>query len=935
MVGFSVHFGFVVASAALCIALAFVNHHQASLSLSRSAHDHHPVRVLGLFDSSSPASASPSNLYKPVFLNDSPDGILPFIQISDLHVSQFRTKGGIEHLFRFLSSELPLIAPELVVATGDLTDAKDKRKLKSKQYESEWIAYRSILESSGVLQRKPHQDTKINVFTTDKSNEIESTFWWDQRGNHDCFNVPEFLNSRNRYGKMSVTKAEGYALHISKDYGTYSFIGIDGCPKLGITRPFNFFAYLDNNDMDFLETNSNAYFYKNNQSNLNRNPSNHTFVMAHYPTATMLFGTTSSGKNFDMLAHHFSIWLSGHLHRLFAGLGNKMYAYHDDSDLLELEVADMKDHGIFRLIVIDNDMLSFKDISLDYDLPHLNSFDLKQNPIIDASKINIEDRKPIIIITNPRDSKFAIPLHERENGILNSTHIRVLIYVKNPKLINQVNAYIDDDTSLGQLIYSGKGNSWKSKNDKNINIPLWTIPWNPINYNDDQIHKIKIKLNYNNQEYEEIVPFIVSSDKRINNMESGIGGSILKIHIGILFKELFMIVYFIILVFFLIIPRLYTLYLISNDKYDEFRMGLSKKLQEIDMLSINYYQYNESLECVGLQSQGSEEELISPLSPFSPTFNDIEDNEDLEKIQRPSVLSKSNIRIKDIINRKSLNSLEPRSTGQFRVIGPFRKIWIDFQFFLRATLLRLCELSRINFVWWPMFIVMLFFIVGPSFIGNFIPSSNDFDSRYGFMMLSGIKFFNGYWVPLLDTWVFAFEELLYNIFPIMIYLSFCITPANLLYSSENERLYNPLHQRWYVRMMMVSLFIYQIMNASMISIFYGPIALLIGPTKSWYVIWSIIMFWKFQRFSTENPKEYNTNNGTEYIINNIDEDEDLDLDDNIDDNDNEESIKLKNNKSNIINTKSKRSNSQSSNSTSTSSDERFSTKNNLRSRVKK
>ena len=88
---------------------------------------------------------------------------------------------------------------------------------------------------------------------------------------------------------------------------------IAASPRYGISRPFNFFGYVDTADMDFLA------------SELAKAAThNHTFVMSHYPTATMIFGKTSDGRTFWELSKHISVWLCGHLHRLFAGLGKTM-----------------------------------------------------------------------------------------------------------------------------------------------------------------------------------------------------------------------------------------------------------------------------------------------------------------------------------------------------------------------------------------------------------------------------------------------------------------------------------------------------------------------------------------------------------------------------------------------------------------------------------
>lgn len=115
----------------------------------------------------------------------------------------------------FLYNELPLVAPDVVLCTGDLTDAKSESTLTSVQHKEEWIAYHRALEVSGISKRK---GPGPNL----------GAFWWDQRGNHDCWNTPSFLSVKNMFKDYSMTKEKGFAFDIKKSFGTYSFVAIDG-----------------------------------------------------------------------------------------------------------------------------------------------------------------------------------------------------------------------------------------------------------------------------------------------------------------------------------------------------------------------------------------------------------------------------------------------------------------------------------------------------------------------------------------------------------------------------------------------------------------------------------------------------------------------------------------------------------------------------------
>lgn len=59
---------------------------------------------------------------------------------------------------------MDILRPKVVLATGDLTDARFSNKFDTGQDEHEWQMYRNVLEKSNVTSK---------------------TIWLDIRGNHD------------------------------------------------------------------------------------------------------------------------------------------------------------------------------------------------------------------------------------------------------------------------------------------------------------------------------------------------------------------------------------------------------------------------------------------------------------------------------------------------------------------------------------------------------------------------------------------------------------------------------------------------------------------------------------------------------------------------------------------------------------------------------
>lgn len=111
----------------------------------------------------------------------------------------------------------------------------------------------------------------------------------------------------------------------------------------------------------------------------------------------------------------------------------------------------------FRILAFDGGLLSFRDFKFSQSDPNKNDL--------------------YILITNPKNIQFkALKNREPLHRMRTSTHIRVLIFSKNPVLSVKV---LIDDVNVGQAKRASPDG------------PLYSLEWNPYQYKTG-VHKIKV-----------------------------------------------------------------------------------------------------------------------------------------------------------------------------------------------------------------------------------------------------------------------------------------------------------------------------------------------------------------------------------------------------------------------------------------------------------
>lgn len=462
------------------------------------------------------------------------------VQVSDLHLSAFHPERA-EDLVSRLAPALRVIRPSLLFITGDITDAKNKRRTSTRQDQSEWIQYRSavdkIVRSSGIDRR--------TIF--------------DIRGNHDKYGVPYVGHKLDFFSTYSVSSQLNrlstiQSISLLGRERKYIFMGIDDTVSTGLRGPSNLFGHPTDKRMDAVE--SELQYWDSYPGSLVTK-----VAFGHFPMS--FTASSEKGKRYESIFanHSVSAYICGHLHATF---GRQLWRLHTvelisnarepkiAKEFWEWEVGDWKDSRLVRILAIDAGEVSF----LDFKLP-------------DKHKLQ-EDFQTAILITYPTDSRNMNRIKTNSQSLRND--INALIFSSQP-IIN-VTAKVFDSSSdfkmVEEIPLQVATNSGTQK-------PLFHAKWNAENYRSDSATRYWLQVFVIDSQGKEI-----ASQLRPFSVEGKLGHHQNSWLVHLVFEILWENLYLVLLwsnvgfiIIFLFLSKLLSYFMEHNASYQMWVMSVS------------------------------------------------------------------------------------------------------------------------------------------------------------------------------------------------------------------------------------------------------------------------------------------------------------------------------------------------------------------------
>ncbi|KAL6644804.1 hypothetical protein ACP70R_016412 [Stipagrostis hirtigluma subsp. patula] len=219
------------------------------------------------------------------------------VQVSDLHISAYHPERA-DDLARYLGDALRAIRPQLLLVTGDITDAKNRRRTTSRQDEYEWITYKKTIDA--IVGRGGIDKSRI----------------FDIRGNHDTYGVPyrggelDFFSTysvNSQLERLSIISSILLQARLVPGDRSYLFLGIDDTMSVGIRFPANLFGHPTDRRIEAVKSEL-QYWANHSGAPITK------VVFGHFPMS--FTATSENGQRYESVFARQSIsaYLCGHLH---------------------------------------------------------------------------------------------------------------------------------------------------------------------------------------------------------------------------------------------------------------------------------------------------------------------------------------------------------------------------------------------------------------------------------------------------------------------------------------------------------------------------------------------------------------------------------------------------------------------------------------------
>lgn len=359
-------------------------------------------------------------------MDRAPPGLMWVVQVSDLHVSSYHPDRA-QAMEIFLGPLLAFINPALVLITGDLTDAKSKDRRSRRQDEAEWVQYSEsigkVIEDSGLPQYA----------------------FYDLRGNHDKFGVPEVGGKLDYFSKYSVSAQNNrtstvQSVTLMNRGWKHVFVGIDDSMGVGLGGPCNLFGHPTDQQLQKVDLELSQWDAQSPEKVTK-------VVFGHFPMSFTASSETRERPEAVYTKHSISAYICGHLH---ANFGPNLFRHHQhypsrygspksgdsggedkSGEFWEWEVGDWRMRRIVRILAFDEGHTSFVDV----DFFNLN-----------ASNHDAKNQLPTLVIpTYPLDSQKMQRLKPLPFSSSAQDSVRALVFSSEP-LVSVVARFFDTIT---------------------------------------------------------------------------------------------------------------------------------------------------------------------------------------------------------------------------------------------------------------------------------------------------------------------------------------------------------------------------------------------------------------------------------------------------------------------------------------------------------